>query len=109
MIQQCPECGLWCEVEKQGLLGKASRGFDSAAEGGGRIGASIGRSLFGKTGEKYGAIFGGGAVGGSGLGFLNAASESLLAQITILFVRIVVMNGKLTTLTMTRQKNIMHG
>lgn len=77
MIQQCPECGLWCEVEKQGLLGKASRGFDSAAEGGGRIGASIGRSLFGKTGEKYGAILGGGAVGGSGLGFLNAASESL--------------------------------
>lgn len=77
MIQRCPECGQWCEVEKQGVLGKASRGFDSAAEGGGRIGASIGRSLFGKTGEKYGAILGGGAVGGSGLGFLNAASESL--------------------------------
>lgn len=77
MIQRCPECGQWCEVEKQGVLGKASRGFDSAAVGGASMGASIGRSLFGKIGEKYGAILGGGAVGGSGLGFLNAASESL--------------------------------
>ena len=77
MIQRCPECDQWCEVEKQGVLDKASRGFDSAAVGGASMGASIGRSLFGKTGEKYGAILGGGAVGGSGLGFLNAASESL--------------------------------
>ena len=77
MIQRCPECGQWCEVEKQGFLGKTSRGFDSAAVGGASMGASIGRSLFGKTGEKYGAILGEGAVGGSGLGFLNAASESL--------------------------------
>lgn len=77
MIQQCPECGQWCEVEKQGFLGKASRGFGSAAEGGVNIGASIGRSLFGKTGEKYGAILGVGVAGGSGLGYLNAVSESL--------------------------------
>lgn len=77
MIQRCPECDQWCEVEKQGVLDKASRGFDSAAVGGASMGASIGRSLFGKTGEKYGAILGKGAVGGSGLRFLNAASESL--------------------------------
>ena len=77
MIQRCPECGQWCEVEKDGLLSKASRGFINAAEGGGEIGASIGRKLFGKTGEKYGAILGGGIAGGSGLGYLNAATESL--------------------------------
>ena len=77
MIQKCPECGQWCEVEKEGFLGKASRGFINAAEGGGNIGASIGRSLFGKTGEKYGAMIGGGVAGGSGLGYLNAATESL--------------------------------
>ena len=78
MIQQCPECGQWCEVEKQGFLGKASRGFESAAEGGVNIGASVGRSLFGKTGEKFGAILGGGVAGASGLAYLNAATESLL-------------------------------
>lgn len=65
MIQQCPKCGQWCKVEKQGFLGKASRGFDSAAEGGGSIGASIGRSLFGKEGEKYGKILGRGVVLGA--------------------------------------------
>ena len=79
MIQRCPECGQWCEVEKEGFLGKASRGFNNAAVGGGTIGASIG-SIFGKTGEKVGAALGGGAAGGSGLGFLNAAAESLFGD-----------------------------
>ncbi len=79
MIQRCPECGQWCEVEKDGFLGKASRGFNNAAVGGGTIGASIG-SIFGKTGEKVGAALGGGAAGGSGLGFLNAAAESLFGD-----------------------------
>lgn len=80
MIQQCPVCGQWCEVEKKGFLDKASRGFNNAAEGVGSIGASIGRRLFGKTGEKYGAIIGGGVAGGSGLGYLNAATESLFGD-----------------------------
>lgn len=79
MIQRCPECGQWCEVEKDGFINKASRGFNNAAVGGGTIGASIG-SIFGKTGEKVGAALGGGAVGGSGLGFLNAAAESLFGD-----------------------------
>ena len=79
MIQRCPECGQWCEVEKDGFISKASRGFNNAAVGGGTIGASIG-SIFGKTGEKVGAALGGGAVGGSGLGFLNAAAESLFGD-----------------------------
>ena len=79
MIQRCPECGQWCEVGKEGFLDRASRGFNSAAEGVGSVGASIG-SLFGKTGEKVGAILGGGAAGGSGLGFLNAAAESLFGD-----------------------------
>lgn len=79
MIQRCPECGQWCEVGKEGFLDRASRGFNSAAEGAGSVGASIG-SLFGKTGEKVGAILGGGAAGGSGLGLLNAAAESLFGD-----------------------------
>lgn len=79
MIQRCPECGQWCEVGKDGFLDRASRGFNSAAEGAGSVGASIG-SMFGKTGEKVGAILGGGAAGGSGLGFLNAAAESLFGD-----------------------------
>ena len=79
MIQRCPECGQWCEVEKDGFFSKASRGFNNAAVGGGTIGASIG-SIFGKTGEKVGAALGGGAAGGSGLGFLNAAAESLFGD-----------------------------
>lgn len=79
MIQRCPECGQWCEVGEEGFLERASRGFNSAAEGAGSVGASIG-SLFGKTGEKVGAFLGGGAAGGSGLGFLNAAAESLFGD-----------------------------
>lgn len=79
MIQRCPKCGQWCEVEKDGFLGRASRGFSNAAVGGGTIGASIG-SLFGKTGEKVGAALGSGAAGGSGLGILSAAAESLFGD-----------------------------
>lgn len=79
MIQQCPICGQWCKVEKDGFLGRASRGFSNAAVGGGTIGASIG-SLFGKTGEKVGAALGSGAAGGSALGVLSAATESLFGD-----------------------------
>jgi hypothetical protein len=79
MIQRCPECGQWCEVEKEDFLDRASRGFNSAAEGARSVGASIG-SLFGKKGEKVGAILGGDAAGRSGLRILNATAESLFGD-----------------------------
>ena len=80
MIQKCPECGQWCEAGKDGYIDKAWRGFNDAAEGGGAIGASIGRRIFGKKGETVGAVVGGGAVGGSGLGFVNAGIEFFLGD-----------------------------
>ena len=79
MIQKCPNCGQWCQVEKQGFFGRASRGFLSAAESSGEIGAAIG-SLFGKKSEKTGAILGGAVAGGTGLAYLNAAGEALFGD-----------------------------
>ena len=78
MIQRCPECGQWCEVKKQGFLGKAMRGFEDSAAGGGRIGASIG-GLFGKTGEKIGTLIGSAVAGATGLPYA-AAAESLMGD-----------------------------
>ena len=79
MIQRCPECGQWCEVKKQGFLGKAMRGFEDSAAGGGRIGASIG-GLFGKTGEKIGTLIGSAVAGATGLPYAAAAAESLMGD-----------------------------
>jgi len=80
MIQKCPECGQWCEVEKQGMLGRATRGFSKAAEGVGNVGASIGRKLFGKMGEKAGQTLGQIASGATYFAPLNAVSETMFGD-----------------------------
>lgn len=78
MIQKCPKCGQLSVVEKQRVLDKASRGFDSATERVARIGASLGRNLFGKIGEKCGRDIG--KSFGRRLGLINATSESLFGS-----------------------------
>lgn len=72
MIQRCPNCGQWCEVEKDSTFVRYCKGANDAGEIGANILGNVGR-LFGKTGEKIGrnlGYFGGSAIGGNvaGLG-----------------------------------------
>ena len=80
MIQRCPECGQWCEVEKEGFFGKAVNGFINTAGGGANIGANVGRSMLGKTGERIGEFLGSAFTGVTGLAYMNAAAESVLGD-----------------------------
>ncbi len=80
MIQKCPKCGQWCKVDKQGIINKAARGFNNAADGAAKIGGSVGRSIFGKKGEKAGEIIGEFVAGAAYLAPVNALSESLLGD-----------------------------
>lgn len=80
MIQRCPECGQWCEVEKEVFFGKAVNGFINTAGGGANIGANVGRSMLGKTGERIGEFLGSAFTGVTGLAYMNAAAESVLGD-----------------------------
>lgn len=74
MIQRCPECGQWCEVEKNSALDRYRNGANEVAEAGAEIlGAFAG--LFGdktrRLGENLGRL-GGAAVGGNLIGIGEA-------------------------------------
>lgn len=77
MIQRCPECGQWCEVEKDGLFDRASRGLVDGIEGTVNVGEKIG-GIFGKKGGKIGGTLA--SVTSGYVGLINAATESLFGD-----------------------------
>ena len=74
MIQQCPECGQWCEAGKEGVADRATRGFVNGLVGTIDAGEKIG-GVGGNTGKKLGGYIA--ALGSAYIGIANAASESL--------------------------------
>lgn len=77
MIQRCPECGQWCEVEKDGLLDRASRGLADGIVGTINVGEKIG-GIFGKKGGKIGGTLA--SLGSGYVGLINAAAESVFGD-----------------------------
>ena len=71
MIQKCRECGQWCEVGKDGLLDRASRGLVDGVEGT----INVGEKIFGKKLGRPLATITCGYVG-----LFNAATESLFGD-----------------------------
>lgn len=74
MIQKCPNCGQWVEVEKTGLVEGYLKGNNDAAELGANLLGSIG-GIFGKKGKKIGenlGRLGGAAIGGTTAGIGEA-------------------------------------
>lgn len=77
MIQKCPNCGQWCEADKQNVLDRYGQGWEDAVNKSAEVGGSI-LGIFGKTGRKFGETFG--AVVGGQIGHLSGAANAALGD-----------------------------
>lgn len=65
IIQKCPNCGQWIEVEESSVLDKADAGITKLINFGEKYGKKLG-GILGKSGEKYGKKLGGFAANAGG-------------------------------------------